>query len=59
LGIQVIMEKNIETEKCVSCGIDTKISVSLNVEVRSFYVDGAGQLCPDCYKKTFDKQEKK
>jgi hypothetical protein len=29
------------------------------VEVRSFYVDGAGQLCPYCYKKTFDKQEKK
>jgi NMD protein affecting ribosome stability and mRNA decay len=53
------MEKNIETEKCVSCGIDTKIPVSLNVEVRSYYVEGAGQLCRDCYKKTFDKQEKK
>jgi NMD protein affecting ribosome stability and mRNA decay len=52
------MEKNIETEKCVSCGIDTKIPVSLNVEVRSYYVEGAGQLCRDCYKKTFDKQEK-
>lgn len=39
----------LETEKCVCCGRDTGISLSMPVELRKFFVDGCGQLCESCY----------
>lgn len=39
----------LETEKCILCGVDTGILVDLPVDARRYYVDGVGQLCEDCY----------
>jgi len=39
-------------ETCVMCSIDTNVPKSMHVDFRNYYVDGAGQLCFDCYTKT-------
>jgi hypothetical protein len=51
--------KNLGTEKCISCGKDTGISVNTHVDFRKGYVEGAGQLCSECFKETYQKVHKK
>jgi hypothetical protein len=38
-------DKKSPTDLCVVCGKDTGISKDEPVYMRSFYVEGAGQLC--------------
>ena len=38
-----------ETERCILCGNDTGVSVSLPADARKHYINGVGQLCEDCY----------
>ncbi len=42
-----------KTEKCVSCGIDTKIPIDLHIDMRLTYIEGVGQLCIDCWKRLY------
>lgn len=43
------MEKLELYEKCVTCGVETTILKTTHVDFRYGYVDGAGQLCRECY----------
>lgn len=36
-------------ETCISCGKETNVLKSTHIDFRTGYVDGAGQLCWDCY----------
>ena len=38
-----------KTELCISCGVDTRVPVALDIQKRLYYIEGAGQLCRDCY----------
>jgi hypothetical protein len=38
-----------ELEKCVCCGNETNVRVDAHVDVRKYYIEGAGQLCIGCY----------
>lgn len=38
-----------EYERCVFCGKQTEILKSEPVGGRQFYIEGAGQLCRDCF----------
>ncbi len=51
--------KNLETEKCISCGRDTGIFINTHVDFRKNYVEGAGQLCSECFIKTYKEVHKK
>ena len=42
-----------ETEICIVCGIDTKVSKELRVDLREHYVEGAGQMCKKCWENTY------
>lgn len=42
-----------ETDKCVSCDEDTGVRKDMPVDVRLFYVEGAGQLCKKCWNKIY------
>ena len=45
----MIKEINIEElEICVGCGKTTTYKRSDNIEFRSNYIEGSGQLCPEC-----------
>ena len=40
-------------ETCVSCGEMTPIRKDIPIDQRFHYVEGAGQLCHDCYDYTY------
>ena len=42
-------------DKCVSCGVETPYDKTDHVDFRLGYVEGAGQLCLDCYEKIYMK----
>lgn len=47
------LEARPKTDKCVLCGEDTGILKDTPVDMRWFYVEGSGQLCPACFKRKF------
>jgi hypothetical protein len=36
-------------EKCVLCGVETTTLKTTHIDYRTGYIDGAGQLCRECY----------
>lgn len=48
-----------ELEICVCCHKKLDIPVSAPIEFRDFYVEGAGQLCYDCYQEIYGRTGKK
>jgi recombinational DNA repair protein (RecF pathway) len=52
------MESN-NIEKCVSCGRETGYSINDHIDSRKTYVEGAGQLCSECFKEVYNKVHKK
>lgn len=38
-------------ERCVLCGKQTHIPVDTPIAARQGYIEGIGQLCPDCYQR--------
>lgn len=45
------------TERCISCDIDTKIPKALDISRRTWYIEGAGQLCKACYQRLHPHEE--
>ena len=45
-------------EECVSCGIETPYDENDHVDLRSFYIEGCGQLCCDCFNEIYDFKKK-
>ena len=43
----------VEMEKCILCDCETQVPRNRHVSYRENYVEGAGQLCPPCYSKTY------
>jgi len=49
------MEMNRET--CITCKNETPYHISTDIEYRSHYVEGAGQLCKDCWDEYFNNDD--
>jgi fatty acid/phospholipid biosynthesis enzyme len=45
--------KDERKDVCVSCGKTTDVDSSARVEMRPHYVEGAGQLCPECWRRVY------
>ena len=43
---------------CISCECETKYSHDPSIEYRDYYIEGAGQLCKECYDKIVNQLEK-
>ena len=43
--------KKDEYDHCVLCGVETPYKRSTHIDMRTGYVEGAGQLCKNCYEK--------
>ena len=54
-GAWLPIGENMQTEKCINCGTDTQVPVDKPVDVRYHYVEGAGQLCEECWNKIYKK----
>ena len=38
-------------EVCILCGKKTHIPIDTPIAARQGYIEGSGQLCPDCYQR--------
>jgi hypothetical protein len=47
------MSRNDEKEKCVMCGRETPYTKNTHIDLREYYIEGAGQLCEKCYKEIY------
>lgn len=50
---KVEIEKNDKFETCVMCGKETDVLKVSHINNRTTYVEGAGQLCVECYTKVY------
>ena len=46
-------------DKCVSCGTETLYERTDHIDFRLGYIEGAGQLCLDCYDSIYGTKIKK
>ena len=46
-------------DKCVSCNADTEYDEFEHIDCRYFYIEGVGQLCPECGNKLYEKNKKR
>ena len=44
-------------DKCVSCKKETQYDEFDHIDFRNFYIEGAGQLCPECYNEIYQKSD--
>ena len=44
-------------DKCVRCGAVSQYSTSTPTSIRFFYVEGAGQLCKECWQRIYGDSE--
>jgi len=54
--LETTIERKREKELCVSCSKETEYFIDMNIEYRKYYVEGGGQLCPECYERIYGKQ---
>ena len=45
---------NQEKDRCVLCDEETEYTRNVPIDQRLYYVEGAGQLCGECYKKIYE-----
>ena len=43
-----------DTDICILCRKDSGYLKSTPIDQRQYYIEGAGQLCRDCFKKAFE-----
>jgi hypothetical protein len=43
-------------EICILCGKETTVDINTHVDYRTGYIEGAGQLCTECYLKGTDRE---
>ena len=46
-------------DKCNCCGVETPYDKETHIDNRIGYIEGAGQLCLDCYDKIYIKPKVK
>ena len=57
--VKIMSKITLEKDKCVNCKRETLYSKETHVDFRLGYVEGAGQLCLDCYEKIYMNPKKK
>lgn len=50
-GLVKSIVRNDEYEVCAMCGDTVPYLKSTHIDLRNGYIEGAGQLCKDCYEK--------
>ena len=46
-------DNKMKLDKCVMCGKKTRYAEEVPLELREHYVEGAGQMCTECYTKIY------
>ena len=57
--VKIMSKITLEKDKCVNCKRETLYGKETHVDFRLGYVEGAGQLCLDCYDNIYIKSKTK
>lgn len=49
------MNEKCKNEYCMACNKETDVPVNLHIDFRNYYVEGAGQLCKECFERIYGK----
>jgi recombinational DNA repair protein (RecF pathway) len=44
-------------EKCVVCGQNTEYGINDDINLRKYYIEGAGQLCEECFNRIYNNKK--
>ena len=55
--MEAFKERITMKDDCVNCGEEAPYWHTDHLDLRKFYVEGAGQLCSTCWEKIFDDNE--
>ena len=50
---------NLEMETCILCGKTLNTPKDMHISARRHYIEGAGQVCHECFVETYGKNLKK
>jgi len=50
--------EEIKMDKCVLCDDETPYTENTHIKYRNYYVEGAGQLCSECFHKVYGSSNK-
>ncbi len=45
-------------DTCVNCEKETQYDIDCHIDYRFHYIEGAGQLCKECYEKIYEGSSK-
>ena len=51
-GGALVDQPTTEKDKCVICGKETPYTKDTHIDFRMYYIEGCGQLCIECGRKT-------
>ena len=51
-------KKKEEKDRCVSCGRETEYGKEVHINLRKYYIEGAGQLCEKCYRRIYERRSR-
>jgi len=53
------IKESAKKDCCVACGVETEYYDTTHIDARRFYIEGAGQLCKDCFEKIINEKRGK
>lgn len=51
--LRLVVNNYMEKDKCVVCSKVTIYNKFDHIDNRNFYVEGCGQLCPECFNRVY------
>jgi len=48
-ALEAEMREKGEYDTCIMCGVETPYKRNVHIDLRTGYIEGAGQLCSKCY----------
>ena len=48
-ALEAEMREKGEYDTCIMCGVETPYKRNVHIDMRTGYIEGAGQLCSKCY----------
>ena len=52
--IKEVEDRNNSVETCILCNCSTEYRFNIHIDFRNYYVEGAGQMCKECYVATYE-----
>jgi len=56
-ALEAEMKEKGEYDTCIMCGVETPYKRNVHIDLRTGYIEGAGQLCKACYDRGTERRQ--